>query len=316
MQVVSSATQEPDIISFQQALHLFLMDCEIRNLRPFTVDYYRREITYLYRALREQKLETSPSLITRDMIRENFILPMKKKGLKITTINDRLRAVRAFFNFLYADKKIKFNPYDGIRLLKNRQEVIQSFTDSQINALMRQPDLSTFSGLRDYTFMMLLLDTGIRLSEVYGTDITDILWTDKRLHVRNTKGFRERLIPITDRMIKQLKVYIRIRGDVTGENALFVSMVGKRMARSDYQHKITEYGNQAGIADQVRCSPHTFRHTFARLSVMNGAGIFDLQSIMGHSNLEMAKTYVHLFSDDIRKHHDEFSPLKNIEKRF
>ncbi len=68
----------------------------------------------------------------------------------------------------------------------------------------------------------------------------------------------------------------------------------------------------ANIKD-VRCSPHTFRHTFAKLSVQNGAGIFELQQILGHTTMDMVRTYVNLFSNDVKEKHKEIFAFKDAE---
>ncbi|MEH7653450.1 site-specific integrase [Bacillus safensis] len=65
----------------------------------------------------------------------------------------------------------------------------------------------------------------------------------------------------------------------------------------------------------IRCSCHTFRHTFAKLSVKNGAGIFELQQILGHTSIEMVRVYVNLFSEDVMDKHKSFSPLIKLSVR-
>jgi integrase/recombinase XerD len=81
------------------------------------------------------------------------------------------------------------------------------------------------------------------------------------------------------------------------------------------KNRVTFYGKQAWIKG-VRCSFHTFRHTFSKLSVKNGsAGIFDLQQILGHTSMEMVRVYVNLFNDDVLDKHKSFSPLVNLKVR-
>ncbi len=83
------------------------------------------------------------------------------------------------------------------------------------------------------------------------------------------------------------------------------------MTRRDVQFRLKEYGRSAGTTN-VRVSPHTLRHTFARMSVINKAGLFALQSMLGHSTLNQVLTYVNLFSDEIKNEHKKFSPLQNF----
>lgn len=299
-------------VDFKTALSLFLDDCEVRNLRPQTIQYYRNELSMFYKILREQRISLSLEAMTKEHIR-NVILCMKEKGLKTVTINTRLRAIRAFLNFLHRERYIKHNPSSDIHLLKDRKKVVETFTLKQLQALFIQPNLRTFIGVRDYTFMLLLLETGIRVSELEGVCVQDILWGESKLHIRNTKTYKERLVPIQEKMKNQLQKYIQLRG-IMETDALFVTLGGELMSKRQFQNRVTFYGKQADIKG-VRCSCHTFRHTFAKLSVKNGAGIFELQQILGHTSMEMVRVYVNLFSDDVAEKHKTFSPLINLNIR-
>ncbi|APH06225.1 tyrosine-type recombinase/integrase [Bacillus weihaiensis] len=303
--------------SFKEALNLFVDDCELRNLRPFTIRYYQNEIHAFLNQLEKQGIDTNqlkPNNVKGSLIEENVILYMRKyKGAKVVSINTRLRALRSFFNFLYKKKYIKNNPMENVRLLKDRKHVIPTFSKEQLNTLFNQPDLTTFTGVRDYTIMMVFLETGIRVNELAGLSLSDILWEDSLLRIRNAKTYRERLVPIQSEMKKQLKKYLSIRG-VVESDALFVTVDGTTLLRRSVQQRIDIYGVKAKIKD-VRCSPHTFRHTFAKLSVQQGANIFELQTILGHTSMEIVKTYVNLFGNDVRERHKDFSPLKVLKKR-
>lgn len=302
---------------FKEAVELFEKDCNLRNLRPYTIKYYRNEISAFLTHLSEQGIDLTvlkPTNVTEEHIKENVILYMRNyKGAKIVSINTRLRALRSFFTFLYKQKHIPKNPMENIKLLKDRKRVIPTFTKEQLNKLFRKPDLKTFTGLRDYTIMMLFLETGIRVNELCGLTLADIRWEDNLICIRNAKSYRERLVPIQKEMKYQLKKYIAIRGYVESD-ALFVTIDGTSLTRRGIQNRVEKYGVLAGIKG-VRCSCHTFRHTFAKLSVQQGANIFELQAILGHSSMEIVKTYVNLFGTDVRDSHRKFSPIKVLEKR-
>ncbi|OHR72161.1 recombinase XerD [Bacillus sp. HMSC76G11] len=303
--------------TFKAAMQLFVDDCDLRNLRPFTIKYYQNEIQAFLNQLEEQGIDTrelKPYNVTEEHIQENVIRYMRiYKGIKIVSINTRLRGLRSFFNFLYKKKHIPKNPMENITLLKDRKHVIPTFSKEQLNTLFNQPDLSTFTGVRDYTIMMVFLETGIRVNELVGLSLADIQWEDSLLRIRNAKTYRERLVPIQSEMKKQLRKYISIRGLVECDD-LFVTIDGTPLLRRSVQQRIDVYGVKAKIKD-VRCSPHTFRHTFAKLSVQQGANIFELQTILGHTSMEIVKTYVNLFGNDVRERHKDFSPLKVLKKR-
>ncbi|WP_282035021.1 tyrosine-type recombinase/integrase [Metabacillus indicus] len=295
------------VTSYDEALKIFLNDCELRNLREHTIKYYRSELSVAYKYLRDQEIDSNPTLITEEHIKEFIIKYMRRKGLKVVTINTRLRAIRAFFNFLFDQGYISKNPVKNMKLLKDQRTIINTFTRKQLKDLLAQPDLRTFTGIRDYTIMMILLDTGIRANELVHTDITDVSFEDSTLKVRRAKGRSQRVVPISGEMKKQLKKYLAIRGYVE-EDSLFLTIDNKRITKRAMQQMLIKYGSKAKIKD-VRCSPHTFRHTFAKLSVQNGAGIFELQQILGHSSLEIVRVYVNLFSNDVKDKHRKFTPL-------
>lgn len=314
---IITKSKKSHVETFEEAIELFVKDCELRNLRPFTIRYYLNEFQAYLNSLREQQINPTvlkPYNVTEEHIKENVILYMRKyRGLRVVTINTRLRALRAFYNFLYMQKYIPKNPVENIKLLKDRKQIIPTFSKEQLNKLFRQPDLRKFTGVRDYTMMMIMLETGIRVNELVGLSVTDILWEDDLLRIRNAKSYRERLVPIQKDMKNQLTKYLAIRGEL-GTDALIVTVDGTRLTRRGVQQRIDIYGRKANLKD-VRCSCHTFRHTFAKLSVQQGANIFELQAILGHTSFEIVKTYVNLFGNDVRERHKEFSPLKMLEKR-
>ncbi len=114
---------------------------------------------------------------------------------------------------------------------------IATFTKDQLKKLFKQPDLKTFTGVLDYSIMLLMLETGIRVNELAGLSLDDIRWEDNMIIIRNAKSYRERLVPIQKEMKQQLKKYIAIRGYVESE-ALFVTVDGTRLTKRGIQQRI------------------------------------------------------------------------------
>ena len=301
---------EFNTLSFDEAFRSFIEDAERRGLREHTITYYQREIGLFGRWLfSEDKAELISRVVRADI--NSYVDYLKnERGLKNGTINTRLRAIRALFGYLKDSKYIANNPMENYPLLKSRTGNIETFSIKQLRQLLNAPDRRTFTGLRDYTYMLLLLETGIRLSECTGILVEDVKLSEGVVFIRNTKNHFHRYVPIQSKMKEQLRRYLKVRGTCESD-ALFVTLDGEPMQRSSLQKIVGKYGKQAGIKG-VRCSPHTLRHTFAKISVMNGAGVFELQKILGHSSMEMVRIYVNLFSSDVYKRHSEFSPLKNL----
>ncbi|MFE4525839.1 tyrosine-type recombinase/integrase [Cytobacillus firmus] len=295
--------------SFEHSYHLFIRDCKIRNLSDHTLQYYKNELSKFIKRLEANGFETSPSKITTKVLQDH-IIRMMDEGLKETTINANLRAIRAFFNFLERELLIVKNPVKTLKLVKQKKTVIQTFSREQIHLLLRQPNKATFTGLRDFTIMMFLLETGVRVKELCGIRINDINWNDGVVAIREAKGFKERNVPIQRIMKKQLANYLQIRGNLE-HDILFVNIDNEPIAIRAVQSFISKYGRMAAIKN-VRCSPHTFRHTFAKMSVQNGADVFTLQTVLGHTSMDMVRNYVNMFSNELRDSHRKFSPIEKL----
>ncbi|WP_214484311.1 tyrosine-type recombinase/integrase [Bacillus sp. SM2101] len=301
---------EPE--DFDTSLHMYLRDCKIRNLSEYTIQYYHYELIAFRGMLEKQGLSTRPNKVTLKILRENVILYMMEvMGRKETSINTRLRAIRAFFNYLEREGMIAEldNPVSKLKLVKAKKEIVQTFNREQIHDLLRQPNQNTFTGFRDYTILLLLLETGVRARELSDIRVSDIIWEDSQIRI-NGKGYKERLVPIQTTMKRQLKKYLAIRGDMN-TGFLFVTIDDEILSSRQLQCRIAKYGRMANIKG-VRCSPHTFRHTFAKMAVQNGADVFSLQKILGHTSLEMVRNYVNLFSSDVFDAHKRFSPLEKL----
>jgi integrase/recombinase XerD len=299
------------VTDFDIAVSLFLKDCRIRNLSDSTLTYYKNELTGFRKLLEKQNLSTNPNLITEDIIKENVILKMMEEGRKESAINTRLRAIRAFMNWLYKQGHIIHNPVENLKLIRQKREVVQTFTREQIRSLLAQPDLTTFTGQRDLTMMMLLFETGLRVSELVNLRVDDINFEDNLIRVSSPKNYRERVVPFQSTMKRQLNKYIHLRGYIEDEPTLFLSIDNKPISIKWFQDTLRKYGRQANIKG-VRVSPHTCRHTFAKMCVQSGMDVFHLQKLLGHSSLEMVRRYVELFTTDVVKEHRKHSPIEKI----
>jgi len=123
--------------TFDELLEIFIEDCELRNLREHTIKYYRSELNAFVKLLKEQGIELRVSEWTGETIKRNVIMYMKEKGLKTVSINSRLRAMRAFFNFLEGRNLIKINPMKDIKLLKDRKRIVETFDNQQIKLYLK-----------------------------------------------------------------------------------------------------------------------------------------------------------------------------------
>ncbi|MCD9024388.1 tyrosine-type recombinase/integrase [Cohnella silvisoli] len=294
-------------VDFDVAEATFIRNCKIRNLTGDTITYYRDVLSMLKRMVAVQGVER-PIDVTHDTIHD-CVLAKREEGVVDATVDKYLRGWRAYFNFMAAEGYVTTNPFDRVEKIKSERRIIETFSKTQLRSLLEAPKKNTFTGYRNYVLMLTFLDTMIRVSEAEGILIPNINWRERKIKVYG-KGRKERYVPFQKTLERHLKEYIEIRGYLD-HDFLFVNIDNTPMKTRTMQESIQEYGIAAGIKG-VRVSPHTFRHTGAKMFVMDEGDPLSLQKILGHATLDMVRTYVSLFASDISTKHDRHSPLENL----
>jgi integrase/recombinase XerD len=152
---------------------------------------------------------------------------------------------------------------------------------------------------------LLLLDTSIRASDLCGLKIHDVDLKNRRITVFG-KGSKERMVPFSARNSQPLWKYLALRREYYSGVYLFVSREGSPLNR----YQITKIMKWIGERASVRgVHPHRFRHTFAINCLRNRGNAYSLQMMLGHSTLEMVKTYLALAQSDLDKVHKIASPV-------
>jgi integrase/recombinase XerD len=297
--------------SFEEAEALFYASEKAKNRQKRTIAWHRENIRAFKRALREQGIGLDLEGITHRTIRNNLVLySIEKWDNKPQTVNMRLRTLRQFFAFLAGEGYLAENPAARVQRLKAAETLITAMNKDQVRQLLAVPDRKTFTGLRDYTMMVLMLDTGLRLSEVSGLRTGDINFKEGIIKVMG-KGARERAVPLQAKLKKTMKEYLAHRGSEPDHDFIFVTIDNGPMKNRSIQERLEIISRKAGV-NGVQTSSHIWRHTFARFYVMNGGDPFSLKRILGHRSWEMVHHYVNLFGTEISSQHKKASPLENL----
>lgn len=244
------------------------------------------------------------------------ITPQQETRLSGHTVNAYARGLQSFWAWLRREDLVEANPFDHMKIPKPPKKIPPIFTDDQLRDLLGVIDVKTATGFRDHVMLSMLLDTGMRVSEMTGLDIADVNLESRLVKVWG-KGSKERMVPIGARLVKLLWKYnhaYRPEPMFPRQDRLFLTRNGRPLGRDRVEAVMERYGRKAGIAG-VRCSPHTLRHTFAVFYLRNGGDVFSLQRIMGHSTLEILKRYINLAQDDMSRVHRMCSPLDNLDPK-
>jgi site-specific recombinase XerD len=242
---------------------------------------------------------------------------IKSTDRKLTghTINCYLRSISAFWGWLSREGFIDSNPFAKTKIPKAPRKVITPFTEGQIQSLLQAIDISGVAGLRSYAMVLMFLDTGMRLGELTGLKKNDVDLKNKTVKVFG-KGAKERRLPIGKRLLAALWKYQLYRPQPASGSIdnFFLTQDGWPLTKNRMESIIKKLGRKAGLQG-VRCSPHTFRHTFCIQFLRNGANLFSLQQMTGHSSLEVLRGYVALAESDLKMAHQKFSPADNLNLR-
>jgi site-specific recombinase XerD len=235
-----------------------------------------------------------------------------KRPLAPSSIAGRVRTVRAFGSWIAREFDLTHSPVRGVPVPRVPERIISSLRDGDVRALLRALEERSTQPDRDRAIVLLLLDTGVRLSEVAGLRIKDVDLIEGRCRVMG-KGSRERLVPIGRKTRQALRRTLTRRGTVDADDALFVGPDGAPLAAHAYQQLFRRLASHSHLS--TRCSPHVLRHTFARAFLQNGGDVFSLQRILGHSpsSLQVTRRYVDLLDDDLRAIHRQASPVDRLD---
>lgn len=222
--------------------------------------------------------------------------------------NKQLSILSQFFVRCIAEDILKDNPCANLKYRSTAQRVID-YDEQTIKKLLSLPKQRTFSGLRDYVFMITMLDNGIRPYEAIQLRISDIQEHTIRVRAEVSKTRTERYLPISKQCMQAIRKLISVRHESWDkQGVVFCGCTGEKLHRKSMQMRFMYYSKKLGINVTV----YHLRHTFALWYIRNGGDAFALQKIMGHSTMEMTRTYVNIAMTDVRKNHVACSPLRNF----
>lgn len=241
----------------------------------------------------------------------------KKNNSKATTRSRKVSSLRIFFNYLCQKKLLEINPTQNLETPKIGKRLPKYLTleDSQ-KLLDVASNEDNRNNERNYAITTLFLNCGMRLSELVGINLKDIVWDECQLNVIG-KGNKERTIYLNNACIRALKDYILVRPNknlkADAEKALFLSERKQRISRRMVQEIIYSELKQAGL-DSSKYSVHKLRHTAATLMYQYGqVDIRALQELLGHESISTTEIYTHVSNNQVREAVEK-NPLANIKK--
>jgi integrase/recombinase XerD len=238
-----------------------------------------------------------------------YIEHLQRKGtVNDVTINSYLRGIRVA---LYYFMELGYMPKFNIKLIRCDKEIKETYTNEELEMLLKKPDVKKvgFAEYRNWVIVNYLLGTGNRLRTLVNLKWADVDFQNDLIRLTTVKNRRQQMIPLSSTLKTILNEYRLYRKGDT-DDYVFCSHFGEQLSKGGTETAIQRYNSQRGVTKR---SIHLFRHTFAKLWILNGGDIFRLQKILGHSSLDIVKEYVNMFSAGLQQNFDEFNPLENIK---
>lgn len=213
----------------------------------------------------------------------------------------KLSAIKSLFKYFGREGIISANPVSDILSPKLPQKEPTYLTEAEYHKLIEtvKYEAKPFYYARDVAIIVLLLGTGIRLSELVGLTLNRVNLEPNGGTVKvRGKGNKERIIPLTSDVIKALEQYLKSRPKVLSGN-LFISRLGEELHARSVYGLVKKYLKATGI-DKPQMAVHSLRHTFGTSLLNNGVNIVVIQELLGHTKLETTRRYLHINNVDLR----------------
>lgn len=293
------------IIKYKQYLRLE------KSLSENTVMAYTCDLDKLICYLEEEKTNIMDVRLEH---LENFTACLRDIGIGPRSQARILSGVRSFYHYLLLEKYIEQDPTELLESPQTGKHLPDILSVEEIDNLINAIDRSTREGQRNCAILETLYSCGLRVSELCNLKISDLYLDEGFIKVEG-KGNKQRLVPISQKAIKEIKNYFISRNEglikPDYEDFVFISKFGKNISRIMVFHIIKELADKTGLRKTI--SPHTFRHSFATHLLEGGANLRAIQCMLGHESIGTTEIYTHIDRTRLRNEIINHHP-RNIKK--
>lgn len=294
----------------------FLESLEVeRNLSPLTIrnygHYLRRFNDWFAQAGFSDLKQLDGDTLRKYRVFLARYVDEAGRTLSKKTQSYHIIALRSWFKWLVKRDAEVMNP-EKIELPKSESIPMKFVSADRMQGLLDQPDLGKPQGMRDRAILEVLFSTGLRVSELVKLN-RDQIDIDRREFGVIGKGRRPRVVFLSDEAAHWLTAWLDTRED--NWRPVFTRFAGKkpdllddgeemRLTTRSVQRMVDRYSRRARLP--IKLSPHGIRHSFATDLLSNGAGLRDVQEMLGHKNIATTQIYTHVTQPQLRKVHKEF----------
>ncbi len=290
---------------FPKLLQAFFTDrlMNQRKASPHTIASYRDTFRLLL-GFAVQQLKKVPSKVNFEDLDTPFIGAFlnsleKDRNNSARSRNVRLAAIHSFFNYVAIHEPCYGALAQRVLAIPSKRykrKQVVFLKRCEVNALLAAPDLGTWSGRRDRALMLVMVQTGLRVSELTSLRCQDIV-LGTGAHVRCTgKGRKERCIPLRKETVTTLRAWLRMR-NADSSGSLFPNTRGEALSSDGVQYLLNKHistaSQQCPSLKKKKVSPHVLRHTAAMDLLQHGVDSTVIALWLGHESVETTQIYIH-----------------------
>ena len=277
-----------------------------KSLSANSIEAYLTDLDKLIRFV-ESEGKDFATISYQDL--QQFVAQLRDIGIHPRSQARIISGIKSFYRFLLLDEYITADPTELLESPKIGLKLPEVLTVNEINDILDTIDLSLPEGQRNRAMLEVLYSCGLRVSELISLRYSDVYFDEGFIRVEG-KGSKQRLVPISETAIREIKNYLLDRNLMVVkkgfEDILFLSRRGTALSRIMVFHIIKQQTEMAGVHKNV--SPHTFRHSFATHLLEGGANLRAIQEMLGHEKITTTEIYTHIDRQFLRKEILEYHP--------
>jgi integrase/recombinase XerC len=278
-----------------------------KRFAKHTLTAYQKDLEQFLAYLEEECGLASVAEATHHHIR-SFIVHLITMGRQARTVNRKLSTLKAYFRFLIKRGHLEKDPTLKVSAPKLPKRLPAAIQKEALQQLFTEITFGTdFTGQRDRMILELLYATGMRRSELIQLQVEDIHFAQRQLLVKG-KGNKERLIPFSQELGKQLQQYLALRASIEDNQhgPLFLTDKGKPLYPKLVYNIVKKY--LSVVSSNEKRGPHSLRHSFATHLSENGAELNAIKALLGHSSLASTQIYTHNSIERLRQVYQQAHP--------
>jgi integrase/recombinase XerC len=247
----------------------------------------RQFAAYVLDTYEVSKLDEIQSSIVR-----SWLVSMMDNGLSPRSVNRKITALKSMFRYAIKSGWLVVNPMYKVSSPKMPKKLPEYVDAEKLDLLLDTAEFSSdFNGRRDHLIIELFYGTGMRLSELLGLKIEDVQLNTKQVKVTGKRN-KQRIIPLFDMLVKELKVYLSERNEIaTSHREVFIFEDGSVLYPVYVYRLVNKYLSL--VSTKKKKSPHVLRHSFATEMLNKGADLNAIKELLGHASLSATQVYTH-----------------------